>query len=101
MDTPPDGVLIGIPVRMTTTTIKVPVELRDRLAEVARRKNITMAAAIAQALDAAEEQRFWDAVRQAHASMAIAQRESYVSDATLTDDLDDAADDQLSALGEW
>jgi hypothetical protein len=86
---------------MTMTTIKVPVELRDRLAEVARRKNIPMAAAIAQALDTVEEQQFWDAVRRAHANMPSAQRESYVSDPTLTDDLDDAADDALSARGEW
>lgn len=92
---------MGIPRCMTTTTIKVPVELRDRLAEVARRKNIPMAAAIAQALDTAEEQQFWDAVRRAHATMTSAQHESYVSDATLTDDLDDAADDALSARGEW
>jgi hypothetical protein len=60
-----------------------------------------MAAAIAQALDAAEEQQFWDAVRRAHGTMTSAQRESYVSGATLTDDLDDAADDALSARGEW
>lgn len=85
----------------TTTTIKVPVELRDRLAEVARRKNIPMAAAIAQALDAAEEQQFWDAVQHAHATMTRAERESYGPDATLADDLDDSADDALSARGEW
>jgi len=66
---------------------------------VARRKNIPMAAAIAQALDAAEEQQFWDAVRQAHATMTTAQRESDVPDATIADDLDDSADDVVSARG--
>lgn len=86
---------------MATTTIKVPVELRDRLAEVARRKNIPMAAAIAQALDAIEEQQFWQAVRRSHASMSNAERESYAADATLADDLDDVTDDALSARGEW
>jgi hypothetical protein len=52
---------------------------------VAHRKNIPMAAAIAQVLDAAEEQQFWDAVRRAHATMTTAQRESDVPDATITD----------------
>lgn len=48
---------------MTMTTIKVPVELRDRLAERARRDNTTLAGAIASSLEAAETQQFWQQVR--------------------------------------
>lgn len=49
---------------MPTTTLKVPVELRDRLAEQARRHGTTLAGAIARALEAAEEREFWDEVRK-------------------------------------
>lgn len=49
---------------MATTTLKVPVELRDRLAERARRRRTTLAGAIAQALEAAEEREFWEEVRE-------------------------------------
>jgi hypothetical protein len=48
---------------METTTIKVPVDLRDRLAQRARRNRTTIAQAIADSLDQAEEKAFWEAVR--------------------------------------
>jgi hypothetical protein len=48
---------------MTSTTIKVPAELRDRLAEVAKREHTTLAGAIARSLDRAETAAFWDDVR--------------------------------------
>lgn len=44
---------------MPSTTIKVPVELRDRLAAVAGREKTTLAGVIAASLDAAESARFW------------------------------------------
>jgi hypothetical protein len=44
---------------MAFTTIKVPVELRDRLAALAGRENTTLAGAIARSLDAAESAAFW------------------------------------------
>ncbi|HZV27186.1 MAG TPA: hypothetical protein VFG00_12950 [Acidothermaceae bacterium] len=44
---------------MPSTTIKVPVELRNRLAALASRGNTTLAGAIAQSLDAAENAAFW------------------------------------------
>jgi len=43
---------------MPSTTIKVPVELRDRLAALARREHTTLAGAIARTLDAAEDAAF-------------------------------------------
>lgn len=46
-----------------TTTIKVPVELRDRLAERARREHTTLAGTIAHLLDTEETTAFWDDVR--------------------------------------
>lgn len=50
---------------MPTTTIKVPVELRDRLAVVAGREKTTLAGAIAASLDAAESARFWSDLARA------------------------------------
>jgi predicted DNA-binding protein len=50
-----DGILEG----MASTTIKVPVELRDRLAALASRESTTLAGAIARSLDAAESAAFW------------------------------------------
>lgn len=50
-----DGILPG----MASTTIKVPVELRDRLAALASRDNTTLAGAITRSLDAAEAAAFW------------------------------------------
>lgn len=50
-----NGMLSDVP----STTIKVPVELRDRLAALASREHTTLAGAIAQSLDAAESAAFW------------------------------------------
>ena len=56
----PNGILTGMP----STTIKVPVELRDRLAALARRDNTSLAGAITASLDSAESAAFWtDVVR--------------------------------------
>lgn len=46
-----------------TTTIKVPVELRDRISEFARSRHTTMAEAVERAFDAAETEAFWADVR--------------------------------------
>lgn len=48
---------------MPNTSIKVPVELRDRLSELARRERTTLAATITHALDVAETADFWERVR--------------------------------------
>ncbi|GAA2294242.1 hypothetical protein GCM10009853_057790 [Glycomyces scopariae] len=47
------------------TTIKVPVELRDRVSRLARSQHVSMAAAIEHALDAAETEAFWAEFRAA------------------------------------
>ena len=47
----------------STTTIKVPTELRDRLADLAQREHTTLAGAIAQSLDRAETAAFWEDFR--------------------------------------
>lgn len=76
---------------MTTTTIKVPVELRDRLAELARREQTTLAGAIAHSLDRADAAAFWDDVRatmgsaDAHATLP---REAERFAGALSDGLD-------------
>ncbi len=86
---------------MTVTTIKVPSELRDRLAARAKHDNVTMATVITQALDEAEEREFWDRVRLVNAALTEEERASYVPDATLMDDLDDDADNELSRNNAW
>ena len=86
---------------MTMTTIKVPKELRDRLAAQAKREHITLAAAIARALDEAEERQFWDAVREENGRLTDEEREQYRHDSTLLDDLDDPEDEAISIRGEW
>lgn len=73
------------------TTIKVPVDLRDRIAELARNRHETMSEAVAHALDAADEEQFW---AEARATMGVdtaraeLQRESERLSATLTDELE-------------
>ena len=83
----------------TTTSIKVPTALRDRLAARARRTNTTLAGALARALDESEEQEFWSAVRQAHARPDAAADPDDLGPATLRDDLRDDADDALGRHG--
>jgi predicted transcriptional regulator len=46
-----------------STTIKVSRELHARVAQVAARRGVTLAGAIAQAFDDAEEAEFWRGVR--------------------------------------
>jgi predicted transcriptional regulator len=83
------------------TTIKVPAELRDRLAARAKREHITLAATIAKVLDEAEERQFWDAVREENARLTEEERGRYVHDSTLLDDLDDSEDRAISIRGGW
>lgn len=56
-----------------STTIKVPVELRDRLAATARREGITLAEAVERALDAGDEAAFWAEVRSTMHSTEVGQ----------------------------
>jgi predicted transcriptional regulator len=76
---------------MTSTTIKVPTELRDRLADLAKREHTTLAGAIARSLDRAETAAFWEDVR---ATMSGVDKQLAASDdverfsGTLTDGLD-------------
>jgi predicted transcriptional regulator len=47
---------------MQSTTIKVPKELHDRLARMAKEKKMTMAAVIEESLDIAFKTTFWEQV---------------------------------------
>jgi predicted transcriptional regulator len=86
---------------MAMTTIKVPTELRDRLAARAEKDHITLAAAIAKALDEAEEHYFLDAVREENARLTPEEREEYLHNGTLLDDLDDPEDKAISTRAGW
>ena len=60
-----------------------------------------VATVISKALDDAEEREFWDRVRAVNAALTDKERASYVPDATLMDDLDDEADNELSRNNAW
>jgi len=51
------------------TTIKVSVQTRDRLKRLAEDDHLTMDAELTQALDKAEEARFWDGVQADYARL--------------------------------
>lgn len=51
------------------TTIKVSVQTRDRLKRLADEDHLTLDAELAQALDKAEEARFWDGVKADYARL--------------------------------
>jgi predicted transcriptional regulator len=51
------------------TTIKVSVHTRDRLKKLADDDRLTMDAELAQALDKAEEARFWEGVQADYARL--------------------------------
>ena len=83
------------------TTIKVPSELRDRLAARAKKERITLATVIAKALDESDERQFWDAVREENARLTEEERAEYLYDDTLLDDLNDPDDETISIRGGW
>jgi hypothetical protein len=86
---------------MTMTTIKVPAELRDRLAARAKEEHITLATVIAKVLDESDERQFWDAVREENARLTDEERAEYLHDNTLLDDLGDPDDEAISIRGGW
>jgi predicted transcriptional regulator len=86
---------------MTMTTIKVPAELRDRLAARAKKEHITLATVIAKVLDESDERQFWNAVRDENARLTDEERAEYVHDSTLLDDLRDTDDEAISIRGGW
>ncbi len=93
---------------MPTTTIKVPIELRDRIAALAEREHTTLAGAITRSLDAAEEAAFWVSVSEtlgashvAGQSRVDAHLESRVTAEALSGDLTDGLDPEESWDDVW
>lgn len=93
---------------MASTTIKVPVELRDRLAALAEREDTTLAGAITRSLDAAEEAAFWASVSETLGASYVAGQgrvdvhlESRVSAEALSGDLTDGLDPEESWDDVW
>jgi predicted DNA-binding protein len=74
---------------MSATTIKVPRELRDRLAALAKAEATTMAGAIEKALEAQADAAFWaDVARTMPTSHGSLEGQASAFDRTLTDGLD-------------
>jgi len=57
------------PIAMGLTTIKVPVELRDRISRDAKARGVTAAALLSELLDDAERRRRMAAVGEAFATL--------------------------------
>lgn len=77
-----------------TTTVKVPVALRERIAVRARQRGISQAAVVAAALDSLERSDFWDSVGDGYAQLQrepgqwndyVAERDAWLAD-QMTDD---------------
>ncbi|WP_235006348.1 hypothetical protein [Nocardiopsis sp. JB363] len=83
------------------TTIKVPRSLRERISKRAKHRHVTMARAIEEALDEAEELEFWSDVRVYNESLTKEDRRARLDDRTLRDDLSDPGDDELTAEEAW
>jgi hypothetical protein len=74
---------------MAMTTIKVPIELHDRLAVLASREHTTLAGAIERSLDRADAAAFWDEMRTSMGTeQAVVSRDARRFAGTLTDGLD-------------
>jgi hypothetical protein len=54
---------------MSSTTVKVPVELRDRIAARARSRHVSQAQVIFMALEALDRREFWTTVRHGYNSL--------------------------------
>jgi hypothetical protein len=72
---------------MPSTTIKVPIELRDRLAALARERRVSMARVREESLDASDEALFWRRVAETMPPVGAA-AESPLVEAALKDGLD-------------
>lgn len=81
------------------TTIRVPSDLRDRIAARARAKGTTLAVAITEALDASEDELFWSRVREDHAITAGSPVTDPYDEGGLRDHLDPA--DDAVAREDW
>lgn len=85
---------------MQSTTIRVPISLRDRLQKRARAEGVTLAGVIERALDASDERHFWAAVKREHEALSKQERSDHLRSGGL-DDLSNVSDDQLSERDEW
>ena len=83
------------------TTIKVPRSLRERISKRARHRHVTMARAIEEALDEADELEFWSEVRTYNENLTKEDRRAHLDDQTLQDDLSDPGDDTLTEEEAW
>lgn len=76
---------------MTTTTIRVPRELHDRLARRAAQSGSSLSGAIERALEAEERAEFWDEVESTMGSAevrAVIRADSAALAGTMSDGLD-------------
>ncbi len=85
---------------MSLTTIKVDTTVRDRLADVARSRQTTMRALVADLADKAARDQHWAEINAAYARLQAnpEQWNDYRAD---LDDWDTAGDDDTSAAEEW
>lgn len=78
-----------------TTTVKVPVPLRDRIAARARTRQVSQAEVVAEALDALDRGDFWESIAYGYTRLRrdsrawkryVSERDSWLSAALGDDD---------------
>ena len=77
-----------------TTTLRVPVELRDEIARLAAARGSTMLDIVIDAVDRLSQDQWWDNVHDAIEAMTADEAEDYRAE---TDQLDSATADGLRA----
>lgn len=83
------------------TTMKVPVEVRDRLMALAQEHNRPLGAELAALLDDAEERKWWSAAKAASARLQ-ADPDEWADYLKETEDWDAVSADGLGdSAGEW
>lgn len=68
-----------------TTTLRVPVQLRDEIAQLAKDRNSTMLEVVTDAVHRLRQDRWWDTVDTALDAMAPDQVSEYRHEASLLD----------------
>lgn len=75
-----------------TTTLRVPVELRDRIARIANERAVSMSDVVSDAIDRVNRDQWWASVGDALDSMTVAEGANYRRE---TEGLDRSASDGL------
>lgn len=83
------------------TPILISRTLRDRIANQAKRRQMSMNTVIELAIAESEKREFWENVRDDNAKLSAVDRQWYLDNFGGNDNLEDPGDDSLSRNDEW